>query len=488
MTFSEIKKNEGRISGLVALERALPYGLRSKSKEFLLLVAPFVMVLLLSLQDELGLSINTLYAFMFFVVDTWLVIFMLDVFYNSHYFEGSRFTIPEWGIAQKNHAIPFEILEIVSHTHSGDLTRGFLESKAGKDIMFRLNVSPKHVQEFIHGTRASIYADSITIAEPVDLVSYASAVFSADASFARFLTNQDVTRGDYEEVSQWVAAIYERKKEAFRWWGRDALGRIRSIGKNWARGKTEILERYGGLVQPVNNEALFKKEIDDLETELTQDSNSSVLLVANEYRKLVAVTSGLSHRIQGGTVLPAIEHKKLFLLDMDIVASAAVVEGQFESLVIQLLNEAVRVGNVILVIKNFPTFVEESKKHEVQLVKILKPYLAVLQIVAFAEQKGYTSVLKTDEEILSMFKSIFVENEKLNIIIRALEDKTFEFERRSKMFYSYQALVAIAEIASLKFPNVDAETKALQIFDAIGPNIVKKRIEKILVKDVRKLT
>jgi|GEM_PF-3990302 len=488
MTFSEIKKEEGRISGLVALERVLPYSLRSKSKEFLLLVAPFAMVALLAFKESLHMALGFLYGIMFLVIALWLVIFMLDAFYNSHYFEGTRFTIPEWGVEQNSAVIPFEVLEIVSHTHSGDLTGGFLESKVGRATMFRLNVSPEKVRQFILGDRSRVYADSITFADPVNFLSYASAVFSADVSFSKFLTSQDITRGDYEEVAQWVGSMYEHKKEAYRWWGRDALGRIRSIGKNWSRGKTEILERYGIFVHAENHEPLFKKEIDELEIELTRTANSHVLLIANEYRKLLAVTAGLAYRIQGGTVLPAIEHKKLFILDATVVSQAAVVEGQFESIIVQLLNEAVNVSHLILVIKDFSRFVLEAKKHGVSVEEMLRPYSQVLPVVAFTEQSQYHTVLAQEKWVLDSFKKIFIESEKLNIIIRSLEGRAFEFERRYKIFFSYQALVAIAEIASLKFPDTDAEHKALEIFRKIGPRLVVGRIKKVTVQNIREFT
>ena len=228
MTFSDIKKKEGRISGLVAIERALPDNIRSKIKKFLILFVPFIMLGLFIFEEQSIVSPNLLYGLMFLIGAAWLKIFMLDCFYYSHYFLGAKFTIPEWGVTKYNHGIPYEVLEIVSQTQVGDITRGFLESLAGRDIFDHIKISKEKISSFLDGDRKKVYTSSVTFLEPISLSSYVSAILGADKFFVDFLAANGVTPENFLSATVLVSDIYERRKETYRWWGRDSLSRIKS--------------------------------------------------------------------------------------------------------------------------------------------------------------------------------------------------------------------------------------------------------------------
>ncbi len=489
MIFSELRKKEGRVSGLVALDRAMPRQARAKIKGFLLIIAPLLMMVLLFFEEQTVVSPDTLYGVMFLVIAFWLVIFMLDCFYYAHYFKGAHFSLSEWGINRRKPAIPYEILEIVSHTHSADLTGGFLASRAGKDILIRLDVAPKDVEQFMAGNREKVYADSIVFAEPIVLASFAATVFDSDQRFADFLIGYGVRREDLIGTAVWVSNIYERQKEAYRWWGRDSLGRIKGIGKDWSRGETYLLEQYGTFAAPESDEILFKKEIDELEQVLARTSGADALLVAEESSELTAVIAGLAGRIRDGSVLPQIEHKRLLLLNETAIEQASVAEGQFETLIIRLFNQAVNAGHIILVIPNFPSFTVAAKKHGIDIVELLQPYLAssALQIVAFAVKDSYVESLARHTELMSRFERIFIENENSAVIVRALERKVYDIERVAHLFFTYQSLVAVTAGASRYFSGAVAEDKALDIFDELVPRLIQKRVRRVLASDVDEL-
>lgn len=493
MTFSELRKKEGRVSGLVALERAIPRRIRARAKSFLLLVAPLALMAIVFFEEEtkgwgiISLSQDTLYGIILLSIASWLVIFMLDSFYYAHYFSGSRFSLPEWGIGRRDFAIPYEILEIVSHTHSGDLTAGFLESFAGRDILARLDISEKKAEEFILKNRNRVFADSIVFAEPVTLPVYAAKVFDADKGFAEFLHAFGVNREDVVATAAWVASIYERRKETHRWWGRDSLGRIKGVGKEWSQGDTFLLEKYGAFVQPENNSILFKKEIDELEQVLARTTGADALLVADVSSEFKAVLAGLAGRIADGSVLPQLEHKKLLVLN-EVLLDEQTGEQQdggqkggsaetFEILLTKILNEAVNAGHIVLVIPNLPLLVETAKKHGVDIVELLNPFLtsSELQIIAFSLKDSYNTSLSHHTELMSRFERIFIENEEAAVIVRALEHKVYDIERMTHLFFTYQSLASITESAERYFSSELVQDKALDIFDELVPRLIQKR-------------
>lgn len=486
MKFSELKKEEGKISGLLALDTLRLTGSGSILKKFLLLGLPLLMVVLLSYEWISFFPINALYGLMFLNVAALLVVFMIDCFYHSHYFAGIHTALPEWGVDSYGSVLPYEIHEIISRTSSPDFTAGFLGSKAGKDIMMRLNISPEIVEIYIKGDRRWIYSDSVSFSKPVDLVSYASAVFDADVSFAQLLSEHGVGRNDFIGVTEWVTDIYERRKEMLRWWGRDSLGRIRGIGKDWTRNQSDMMENLGYFAEPKNEESVYKKEINIVEKSLSRQTGKKILLVADEYRKLEAILAGLAERISDGSVLPPIQHKRLFVLDTVRLDDRAQAEGRFVTFLTELFAEVVLAEDIILVIKNFPFLVFTAKKRGIKLSDVLKPYLSSgrIDVIALSTTNAFGEFVKPDKELSVHFDNIHFETQERKIILRALQQKAYLAEQRGKIFFTYQSLVTLADIAIKSHGEHLAEYRALGLFIEIIPKIIKKGVKTVTVSDI----
>lgn len=477
MTFAELRKKEGKISGLVALERVLPIRTSAWLKKFLLIAVPFLMVMILALNEQSLVRIEFLYGILLLDIALLLTVFMLDCFYYSHYFDGVHLSTLEWGIRKEKDAVPYEVLEIVSHTHAGDIVGGFFASIAGHDIFARLGVHEREIRSFLSSDRQRIYTESVTIGEPVTLTTYTAALLAADKKFADFIEAQGVSSDDLLAAATWVAAIAERKKEMYRWWGRDALGRIKGLYKHshWTKISLSALDQFGKAAVPRDEEIVFKKEIDEVEKVLAHDPHSNAVLVAPEYRQLQAIVSGLANRIQDGSVLPPLQHKKIIILDSLAIDHAASVPGRFESIVIQVLNKATENGHIILAIKNLPYFFIAARKRDIDIETILARYLesSAIQIIGLAVKEGFAELLAGRHTFLKSFKQILVEGESRKVIIRALTDRAFFIERRLGVFFTYQGLNAITNRAHATAKAEDVENRAMEIFEEVIPKIVQ---------------
>ncbi len=490
MIFSDIRKKEGRISGLVALERALPRGARAKAKKFIFLILPFVMMGLLFFEEQSFIPIEFLYAVVLLGTAAWLIIFMLDCFYYAHYFEGAHFSIHEWGLKKHEQTIPFEVLEIISHTHAADLTAGFLKSRSGSDVLKRLNISHDAMEGFLATAREKIYTETIVFPEPVTLSSYAATVYDSDAIFSAFLSAHEVEREEIIAAASWISAIYERKKEMFRWWGRDSLGRIKAVGKEWAKTETSLLERFGTFAKQQEGDVLFKKEIDELEKILAREAHPPILLIADKINKLMSVISGLTSRIEDGFALPQIAHKEILILDIHSIDEASTQPGQFEILLTELFSQALESGDLILVFNNFPAFMAAAQKHKVDPMAFLAPYLSSpdMSIVAFSLDTLYEKTIRPDTKLLEKFARLFVECEDQLIIIRAIEHAVFDIERVSHTMFTYQAVAALAEKACADVAVSIQENRALNTLKELLPKLVKRNIRVVTADHVAELT
>jgi hypothetical protein len=488
MTFAELRKKEGRISGLVALEKVLPARSRSWIKKFIIVAAPIFMMTLFNFGNQHFISINFIAGVFLLFTASWLIIFLLDCFYYSHYFQGSRFAIKEWGVDSGLDSVPFEIIEIVSHTHPADATAGFFESRAGKDILTRLGFTQAEITSFVSSSREKVYADSLTLPDRLTLALYAGAIFDADKSLGEFLNKKGITREFFIGASSWVSYIYQSRKDAFRWWGRDALGRIKGVGKEWAVKEVYLLKEFGHFLTPHDEDLTFKREIDELERALARTMYSNALILANDLSECMSTINGLASRISDGTALSQIVHKKLLVIDHEAIEKAAVTSQEYNQLITNLFDQANYAGHIIFVIKDFPSFVLAFKKRDLDIIKIMGPYLSSpdVQVIAFSLKDIYEKALVNESALMSRFQRILVERDGRSVIIRALENKLFEVERKTGLFFTYQSLVAIADLASQnKVQDEITEDEAVRILRKLSILLMNRKQKKVTAEDIQ---
>jgi hypothetical protein len=490
MKFPELRKKEGKISGLVALDRAIPRKTRIKAKEFLLLVVPMLAIVLFFFEEHHIVSADLLYSLIFLIICLWAKFFMFDCFYYSHFFRGvhmsmqeSRFLRPrEWrsrSPVHLGHAIPYEVLEIVSHTESADFTGGFLSSKAGREILVRCGVAEADIDTYADSDRHRVYADSIEFPEHITLTIYAEAVFESDKTFVEFLAKRGVNRADFVGCASWVTHTYERNKELHRWWGRDSLGQIRGWGKQWLREELGVLGVYSSVIQAETDETVFKKEIDALEHVIARKVGADALLVVPSRDVFEEILSGFAARIEDGSVLPPIQHKKIVVLDDHklALATGGRGEGSFETLITRLLNKAVSNGHVILVIPRMRAFIERLSHRGVDPSVFLSSYLSspYFQLIAGCETDEVDQISHSTPALFKSFETIHVATGERAAIVHMLQHAIYNTERMTKLFFTYSALQAIVDRSS-------SIRSAKEFFAMLVPRLVRNHI-RIVTRD-----
>lgn len=486
MKFSDLKEAEGRISGLVAVERVFPREVRSLIKRFLLVIAPFLGLILFYLEVRHFLPAEILLGLLILTIAAWIVLFMIDAFFYSAYFRDLRNSIPEWGIRKPGYfEVGFDVAEIVAGTNVADFTAGFVQSRTGLEILSRLEISAVEAKDFLSSSRKKVYTDQVKFEAPIDIVAYSKAVFDFDADFSGFLAARNIRRADFLATAAWVRQIHEKQKTALRWWGLDSLGRIRSIGKNWSRGDIYLLEQYGERVVAYDSETFFKREIDNLEEILSRSSSANAILVADDKNDLKAVVSGLAKRIMAGSVLPQIEHKMIFGLNLESIGRVSSAPGQFDTLMIRLFNQAVEASDIVIVIPDLEFFIELAKRSGSDPVKLFDFYFlsSGVQIVVLSTNSSYDRLSIANNEFVEKFEKIVVGGGEQIGILRALEGRVSRIERRGGIFFTYQSLKAIIDLAG----QVETELKAMEILHKLVPRIVERKIKRVTADDVREL-
>ncbi|MEK7575132.1 MAG: AAA family ATPase [Patescibacteria group bacterium] len=454
------------------------------SKGVSLSLPPDVLFLLNLLQNW-GPGISGL---LMVVISFWIFASMIQAFYNSYRFIAVQNVLPESGLSLQKPAVTFEAASVLYDAFRyDDVTEAFVRSRLGRQAFVRTGVGRDFLNTFFSNRVGHVSASLLSFpkkvdedSEPIGLGDVARAFLSLDQEFIRALSIRNISPKDLAGASEWVEREELSSLARDRFWSKDALGRAPGIGKQWSYGGAYHLERFAEDVtdSPISYEDLRvrKLEQDQLEAVLARSGEANAILVADEGAGAMDVVSGLAFRISQGVVLPSLEHDRIYLFDTNAFIAAVKNKAAFESELLHILNQAVRAGNIILVIKDFPDFIESAKSLGSDIVSLLDPYLAspVFQVIAMANPGAFHQILEVDSKILHRFEKILVKESDVAQTLKLLEHRALIEESKSDVFFTYQSLVAVAEGARRYFSEGVLSDKSLHLLDELVPAVQSK--------------
>ena len=503
MTYGELQKEIGNYSGALIVERVIS-GSRLRSIEKLLRVVILVFLLawlILFIGSHVSFvetHTPSFYAwangwyllsrsFLFLFLGIWLSVALLYGFFASFYFKDAETTLPEFP-AQKRPHIRYEVARALE-ANTGDGTVDFLSSRYGMSSMFRLGIESGELLRFLK-ERVAVSSASLDCkdSEDVELGALGEAMLRNDEGLHKFLSSKGVERDDFIGAASWVSRIERRWKEHLRFWSRDALGRIPGIGKDWAYGETASLERYAVLMTDhpafasAEGMTFGTREAEEVERILSRAHEANVLIVGDEGVPKLAILARVARRISAGTILPPLEHKRMFVFDGALFVSAMKEKAILEYELTRLLNEAVRAGNIIFVFDHFDTFLEGAKVLNSDILTVLDPYLGSrsIQIAAIVETGRFHQLLEPNPKIRERFERVLLEGEGSNSALPDLLDAALRIESEEGVLFTYGAVRSVAESAERYFPEGVMPDKAIDLLEELAPKVksVGKRIIK----------
>ncbi|MEK9177308.1 MAG: AAA family ATPase, partial [Patescibacteria group bacterium] len=250
--------------------------------------------------------------------------------------------------------------------------------------------------------------------------------------------------------------------------------------------RTYYLRQYGeelsGGVSPVD--AGVAREVEELEAALTSSRGANALVVADAGSGEDDIIYGLVGMIERGTALPELEGKRVFQIDTVSLVNNNQGKLGFENTFIRMMNEAVRAGNVIVVVPDLPGFLENAASIGSDAVQLLEPYLrsSRAQIVATADRDRFHEVIERRAALVNAFELIRVGEKGTSATMAILENMVPSAESRTGTFYTYQAVKAVADSATRFFSETTPLGKARDLlFEA--PAITRKAGRSMVTKD-----
>lgn len=443
--------------------------------------------------DILPLSFGSADGFFFLFLFVYIVLFFLEVFYRSISNEGLSLRIAD-SVTENNIHLDYSLSSILFVTDEIDVSRAIFETKIGDDIFLRSGISKEDCQNFIHSNRVPIIAASMEFdGDNINLSEYVRILYDLDKSLQTFLSQNSINKEEFVGAATWVMNSRNKNRRRDRFWSKENLGALPSIGTSWSYGLSPDLGKFGISfdrsvdISIVDIENGYRdKEVSLLESVLDRRQEANAVIVDDDENVAKDIVGRLVKKIKLGTALPSIEHKEVVELDWNSLLKSFKSKTEIETEILKILNQAVSVGNIILYIKDFSSFMSSTKSSGINLGSLVSPYLASnsIQVITSVNNIDFHFFIETAPTLLEKFERIIPDKAGVVASINVLIEKVEDIEKHHLVRFSYPAVLAIANLADKFVTEGEMPGKALDILYEITSWAVERKISILKEGDV----
>lgn len=476
MTWNKLRQISKKNIFAVKIDRFLSKSLRSFCRRISASLALFFFIASFFTPFNFYLAYSDGFFFLFIFI--YLIFSFIEFFYNSMKNEGISFRIKE-SIFDDSFYLDYSLVKVLYSLDEIDVSASSLNSKIGRAILIRSGIEQKDFENFVNGERIPVIATSLKFPEESpSLVNFFAAVYDADTRLASFLNSRFVNRDEFLGAVRWVSEIEEKKRRTERFWSRDKLGAIPSIGTSWSYGVSREISAFGLKINTGTNlssididNGFRDKELDLIENILERKEGANVLIIENDETISRDLIFRLQKRINLGVSLPSLEHKEIIELDTLSILATFKDKGEFETELIKILNESAFSGNVILYIKDLAGFIANCRAIGVNIPSIFSDFLASpnIHIIAHTTNPDFHYFIESNSSLLQSFERLVPDPVGVDASLPVIMEKALSLESRYKykIIFTFPSLRVIAESSDRYITYGDMPEKAINIMEDI---------------------
>ncbi|MFA5830846.1 MAG: AAA family ATPase [Candidatus Paceibacterota bacterium] len=503
------KMKDLQVYPLLILEEIFPHALRHKFIGALFASMSFFFLIFFSLSVfnrtipadqnayataflKISLRVGGVFLLLF---SFWLFVFLLESFYRAVYFHNRAYKIKKRSgkdVAGESYEMSSEVASVFYYTQNGDIIKSFFNSILGYEILVRCGLLSNDIQIFLEGrsnvlelTLEDMHDNSIS-----DMEDFAVFLFKNYPDFSDFLFRSGVGEKDFLGAVKWAVKSDEDRRFKERWWSRDNLKKLGSLGRDFSFGNTYMINKYSreitiGGAAPSEKELHWEDEVNQVENTLSKGKESNIMLVGDDGVGVLDIVYEFAYRIDSRGAPPSLLDQRVLLVDSNLLMATAKEKGILEQQLIRLLNEAVKAGNIILAFDHFSSFVLGARSLGVDVIDIMNPYLLSpkIHIIIMSPTEEYHRVLAPNGEIATRFEVIKVKQPENSKVITLLEDGALMLERKYGIFFTYPAIVEILRSAENYITEGVMPDKATDLLMEI-PSFANQHGAKLIDKNI----
>ncbi|MEY2641013.1 MAG: hypothetical protein RL150_406 [Candidatus Parcubacteria bacterium] len=491
MTFQELQHKADTFYPALLLEHYLP---QSRRKLLLYLCAGLAALALLFvvLTSFMGTSLGVLALYTYkargvllLALAALVLLAMLDAMYYSYYFMNGA-------------PMDFMVAQLIAKTSPDDVTKGFLTSPLGAHTMLRLGIGTKDVAHFLaHRTNRVTtreYQLVVQDADPyVTLAEYGRSLIHFDDELARFLKGRAIDAETFRASLTWVAQAAREVRVREAWWSRDALGRVPSIGRAWAYGQTYYLEQYGHRITEdqayqhmSERRRMYEQDVAMVARILAKQHGANVMLLAEQSLAAMQVVAALAKDIADGVVRHELEGKQLFVINGTQLIDALKEKTDIEAKLRQLFAQAAQAGNVLLVIPEFASLIENASAVAVDIVSLFTEALSSdrISVIAVTNTRGFHESVETQHDLMRSFEKVVLPERDASAALSLVQAETHVLEATRRVLVTMQALQAVVVSADRYFADGAVTDKAVDLLHEVVAAVAGRGGGMVTAQDV----
>ena len=308
-------------------------------------------------------------------------------------------------------------------------------------------------------------------------------------SIRNFFYDFNIDENKIENVIAWLTinrSIYENY-QLYR--SRSHLKKT-SINRSYTAIATPILDAFSeDLTEQAKRGRLTLCVGRDRETadiiQTIQSNQSSVILVGPSGVGKTNIVEGLANMMMAEEVPELFQDKRLVSVSIPLLISGATGGGVLEERLLAIINEVAISGNIILFIDNIHNIIGISSQGNegIDLSEVLAAEIrkSGIIVIATSTNKSYIDrIEKTD--LGQVLKKITINEPDKNQTIQILEAHVGYVEHKNKVYFTYEAIEKIFDLASRYMPDSYLPKKAIDMMDEVGIMVSQARRADRLVR------
>lgn len=232
-----------------------------------------------------------------------------------------------------------------------------------------------------------------------------------------------------------------------------------------------------------------KKELERVVQILNRRSKNNPVLLGEPGVGKTAIAEGLAVRIIEGNVPAKLLNLEVYLLDMTAMVAGTQFRGQFESRMKGVVDDAKRLGNIVLVIDELHNIMGAGDAEgAMNAANILKPALAKgeIKVIGSTTLVDYRKFIEKDTALERRFQQVIVNEPTKEESIEILKGIKDYYEKHHNVVFDEKAIEAAVVLSDRYIMDRFLPDKAIDLLDEAGSKANLYDVNEIRMFETRK--
>lgn len=367
--------------------------------------------------------------------------------------------------------------ELIFKKAAGDLkklTIALFKHSQGQFIALHLGLDPHSLLSYLNKQEQEcnfdLFQKRLKKKEAkTDLSDLYEAIFSTFTPLKTLFESKGIKTEDMHQTAVWYEQLPGGRKTPLIF-DLERIKALPGIGTSWAYGYTVEFDKYAcDLTKQVCPYPLLigrEKEIMELERVLLKTQGNNALVVGEPGVGRHIVVETLAHRIFTGSCEKALSHKRILSFNMHSLISAKPSILEVKGLACQILEEARRAGNIIIVIDELDKYVS-SDEGKIDLSDVFVKFAqSSVAVIGLTTPSGYHRYIENNPTISPLFEKIEITAPPLETVLAELMISIVPIlEKKHNILITLPAIKKAVEDADRFICRTPFPAKAIELLD-----------------------